>query len=411
MGVEVVDEVRRLPDGELLSRVKAFAGGARESAASLVAHLGELERRDLHLEAGYGSLFAFCRDALGLAEGDAYNHVEVARVARRLPAIVQRLAAGLSLATARMLAPFLTPENHEAVLDEARGKRRGQVEEIAARLWPQPDVPSSIRRLPPLGPSGIAPLSPDRYRLQVTIAGATLDRLRLAKDMLRHSVPSGDDSVILDRALAALLDDLARTKFAATDNPRPGKGAAPGSRHIPAEIRRAVWVRDLGRCAFVAKGGRRCDERALLEFHHVRPFADGGVPPWPTSSCAAGATTTTRLAPTSATGGRRSTGVPPARDNEPHGPSHLPRIPGPPSLRGRARAGSSGPAPGDRLSVLTAGPTPETNLDTWTFALQEGGSCSRNGPGPSSRPCPRPPWTSTSTASRPGRSSTPSGAG
>ena len=50
----------------------------------------------------------------------------------------------------------------------------------------------------------------------------------------------------------------------------------PDSRHVPAEVRRAVWLRDLGCCAFVGDGGRRCAERAFVEFHHVRPYAVGG---------------------------------------------------------------------------------------------------------------------------------------
>jgi hypothetical protein len=37
-----------------------------------------------------------------------------------------------------------------------------------------------------------------------------------------------------------------------------------------------VWVRDLGRCAFVAPDGRRCGERAFVQFHHVKPYAVGG---------------------------------------------------------------------------------------------------------------------------------------
>jgi 5-methylcytosine-specific restriction endonuclease McrA len=44
---------------------------------------------------------------------------------------------------------------------------------------------------------------------------------------------------------------------------------------VPAAVRRAVWNRDGGRCAFVGSGGR-CDESAFLEFHHVIPFAAGG---------------------------------------------------------------------------------------------------------------------------------------
>jgi len=123
----------------------------------------------------------------------------------------------------------------------------------------------------------VRPLSPDRYKLQLTISGDTLEKLRLAKDMLRHALPSGDDGALLERALDALLVDLAKKKFAATDRPRKSKPANPESRHVPAEVKRTVWVRDLGRCAFVGKKGHRCHERAFLEFHHVQPYAEAGL--------------------------------------------------------------------------------------------------------------------------------------
>jgi hypothetical protein len=209
----------------------------------------------------------------------------------------------VNVTTVRLLAPHLTAENHRRALESARGKRKLQVEEIAARLAPRPDAPAFVRRLPspttapalapaasaPAAPSipatpwpapahtgTVAALAPDRYRLQVTIDGDMLEKLRLAKDMLRHAVPNGADAAILDRALSALLSDLARKKFAAVDSPRSSPGTAEGSRHVPAEVKRAVWLRDLGRCAFVGEGGRRCGERGFLEFHHVKPYAVGG---------------------------------------------------------------------------------------------------------------------------------------
>ena len=72
-----------------------------------------------------------------------------------------------------------------------------------------------------------------------------------------------------------LIDDVARTKLAATDRPRRSGPTAPGSRHIPAGVKRAVWARDGGRCAFVGTSGR-CAEAGFLEFHHVVPYAAGG---------------------------------------------------------------------------------------------------------------------------------------
>src|SRR5881296_3910702 len=94
--------------------------------------------------------------------------------------------------------------------------------------------------------------------------------------MLRHAVPSGDLAEVFDRALTVLLEDLAKKKFSATEHPHPSRATAPGSRHIPAEVKRAVWLRDLGRCTFVGTNNRRCMSRGFLEFDHIVPFAVGG---------------------------------------------------------------------------------------------------------------------------------------
>ena len=78
-----------------------------------------------------------------------------------------------------------------------------------------------------------------------------------AKDILSHAVPSGDDAAILDRALTALLVDLAKKKFADTRKPHRSRPTKPRSRDVPAAVQRAVWLRDLGRCAFVGTSGHR----------------------------------------------------------------------------------------------------------------------------------------------------------
>jgi hypothetical protein len=212
------------------------------------------------------------------------------------------LAAGaVHLTTVRLLAPHLNPGNHCEVLESARGKTKPEVEKIVARLSPRPDVPPSVRKLPamatapppaqvlpaaapapaltlplPARPAVVAPLSPDRYKLELTIGDETLGKLRLAKDMLGHAIPSGGEAAILDRALTVLLEDLAKKKFADTRKPRPSRGTKPRARYIAAAVKRAVWLRDLGRCAFVGTSGHRCNERRFLQFHHLDPYALGG---------------------------------------------------------------------------------------------------------------------------------------
>jgi hypothetical protein len=310
---DILASLTRLSDAELVGQLKSLIARERDATAQIVVRLVELDTRDIHLREGYSSLYVYCRDALGLSEWEAYNRIEVARAARRFPVILDMLTKGsVNLTAVRLLAPHLTPSNHREVLESARGKRKPEVEEIVARLSPRPDVAPSVRKLPaprlelapapspaavaatpvaalpvpsrtalsatphPVGPAAVTPLSPDRYKLQLTIGGETLEKLRLAKDMLGHGIPSGDDAAILDRALTALLLDLAKKKFADTRTPRRSRGTKPGARDASAAVKRAVWVRDLGRCAFIGTNGHRCNERRFIEFHHVDPYVLGG---------------------------------------------------------------------------------------------------------------------------------------
>jgi hypothetical protein len=51
--------------------------------------------------------------------------------------------------------------------------------------------------------------------MRVTIGTETREKLRLAQDLLRHTIPTGDAAEVIDRALTALLEDLARKKCGA----------------------------------------------------------------------------------------------------------------------------------------------------------------------------------------------------
>ena len=239
-----------------------------------------------------------------------YNDSRHPSVARRYPMLLALLEEGaMTLTTITLVAPHLTDENQARVLESTRHKSRRDVERIVAELRPVSDVAPTIRKLPRAQVAGatmphslaavvpmaatehrllastpavhrpvIAPLAPERYRVQVTVSGETHDKLRRVQDLLRHAVPNGDPAEIIDRALSLLLDRLERDKCASTSKPQPSRNTeqVANSRHIPAAIRREVWTRDQGRCAFVGSRGR-CNERGCLEFHHVVPFAIGGA--------------------------------------------------------------------------------------------------------------------------------------
>jgi 5-methylcytosine-specific restriction endonuclease McrA len=136
-------------------------------------------------------------------------------------------------------------------------------------------MPAAMSSLPRVRAAVIVPLAPERYKIQFTASRETHDKLRRAQELLRHTIPDGDVSAVVDRALTVLVEQLERRQLAAAKGPRQPRPSSAGSRYIPAAVKRAVWSRDGGQCTFVGTRGR-CTERGFLEFHHIVPFAAGG---------------------------------------------------------------------------------------------------------------------------------------
>lgn len=115
----------------------------------LIAHLAEVQRRELFSDLGYSSLFAYCEGELGLTDAEAYLRMQVARAALRHPGILDRLKSRtLSLTVAATIAPVLTADNAHSVLDRAGGMTKVQAKELLADLRPRPTVQSGVRRRP-----------------------------------------------------------------------------------------------------------------------------------------------------------------------------------------------------------------------------------------------------------------------
>jgi 5-methylcytosine-specific restriction endonuclease McrA len=258
--------------------------------------------------------FSYLVHELNRSDDAAAKRIHAARAAHRFPALFEALADGrLHLSAVVMLAPHLTEETAEELIAAATRKTKSEIEQLLADRFPKPDVPTLLQALPPSsstsspeqhapGHTGdqpatmtahphapghiestgsrakVKPLAPQRYALQVTLDQQTHDDLRHAQALLSHRLPSGDVARVIGLALKALIHELEKRKFAATDRPRKGASCStPGSRHIPAHIRRAVWQRDGGQCTFVSAKGQRCPARHYLEFDHMDEVARGGV--------------------------------------------------------------------------------------------------------------------------------------
>src|SRR6267143_3694216 len=290
-----------LSNSDLLARTREIVEDSCRTEADLLLHLGEIDERKLYLERSFPSMFAFCVGELRFSEGATYNRILVARAAREIPAIIDAMRSGqVHLGGLRLLAPHLTAENHREVLAQATGKSKRDIEELVARLSPQPPVASSVRKVPARSPPptapglalpltaaagsatredhrpAVAPLSEDTYKVQFTADRAFREKLRQAQGLLRHRIPDGDLTSIFDRALDVLIEQVKKERFATGRKPQrdsPAPVEESSSRHIPDGIKRAVYERDGGRCAFTDADGRRCPETGWLEFDHLDGFA------------------------------------------------------------------------------------------------------------------------------------------
>jgi len=309
MITDATSELCQLADCDLLASVRRAALDERSATRHLIALLSELDARRLYLGEGFSSLFTYCTQALQLSEHATYNRIEAARAARRFPVIFELLEAGsVTLTTVRLVAPHLTEANHRALLERLHHKSKRDVELVIATLTPAPDVRSVVRKLraplparipevsdaanstvvevsmlrqntmpaaTPSRPAEVKPLAPERYKIQVTVSREAHDKLRRAQDLLRHVVPNGDPAIILERALDLLVADLERTRLCQTARSQPLRKSQRATRHVPAAVKREVWHRDGGQCAFQGAQGR-CAETGFLEFPHVVPYAEGG---------------------------------------------------------------------------------------------------------------------------------------
>ena len=118
------------------------------------------------------------------------------------------------------------------------------------------------------------PLTADLLRLHVNVSRRFMDKLEAARAALSHSHPNATNEEILEAGLDLLLQRQAK-RNGMTDKPR--EEAPPASPdHLPAHVKRAVWVRDGGRCQWAVNSGGICGSTLRVQFDHIVPRARGG---------------------------------------------------------------------------------------------------------------------------------------
>ncbi len=292
--------------------------------AEFLVAVADFDARRLWEELGYSSLFTFLHRELGLSKGAAFYRKTAAELVQRVPEIVGPLEDGrLCVTNIVELAKVLTPENRDEVLPRFFHRSKDEAREIVAELKPVEHAPlrdvvtalsaplalptepalkapatadpvacATARGLPAnlldaniLAPNvnaptsrverdSIDPLTAELRRLHITVSRRFVAKLEAARDALSHSHPGANMGELLEAALDLVLAQSAKRK-GLVEKPRRERRPAKFD-HIPAEVKRAVWVRDGGCCQWAVHGGGICGSRYRVQLDHIHPKALGG---------------------------------------------------------------------------------------------------------------------------------------
>ena len=203
-----------LSDEELVSRIASLCLEGRRLVARLLVYVIEVEDRGLDKTSACSSMWEFCTERLKMSEGETSRRLNAATLVRRFPSLLGRIERGeIHLSALRKLRPYLDEENVDAVLDEAKGKTRSQLDEMIARRFPRPNAPTIEM------PTRTEPLSPTAVLVQMTMTEGYAD-LKRAKELLGHCIPDGDTVKVIERALRTLIEDLEKDRRAKTSRRR-----------------------------------------------------------------------------------------------------------------------------------------------------------------------------------------------
>src|SRR5690606_12719200 len=109
-------DFRKQKNPDLLRILKQSVSDERKITTKILHALCEIEKRMLHAEMGYPSLYEFCVKELGYSEGSAYRRISAMRLLSSLPEDLRKetenkIESGkLNLSTVSSIQGFLRSE-------------------------------------------------------------------------------------------------------------------------------------------------------------------------------------------------------------------------------------------------------------------------------------------------------------
>jgi len=308
-----MSHLENLSNQQITNNLVALCQRERLLTVEVLKYLNEIERRQLHLQEGFSSMFSYCTEKLRYSESAANRRIRAARCLRDYPKVLELLEKGdISLSVLSLVAGRLNESNCSELLNAVTGKSRQEVEAYLARGQEQILVRESIKpivvrkvatvtqssdlfanatksqniRSGGRSENSSLPEQPkeeveERFELKFSVSRTTRKKIEKVQTLLSNKL-KGKCSLeaTLDELLDGFIERNCLQKKAEKKAERRVKSDKPipssVSRYIPSELKERVYQRDKGCCTFVGKDNRRCNSTWQLQLDHIKPFAVGG---------------------------------------------------------------------------------------------------------------------------------------
>lgn len=303
-GVSSAVNLAKISSHDLHRNVVSLAKREREITLEVLHHLREIERRSLYAERGYPSLFEYAVHELKYSQGAAHRRISSMRLLKEIPEIQEKVQNGeISLSTLSKAQSFFRQEKdllncRKEKIEILKVLENKSAREVDRELVSRSSNPQKLM------PERIRPVSETHTELKVLVEGDVLKDLEELKNLLSHARPHASLKELLSFAVRETVLRLRPKAPKQSQQPKQPKqpaeppklvptvetsvtsGKAGGlesqkskeeSRHISAQVKKAVWQRDLGKCTYVDPvSGRHCGSSHALEYDHIQPLALGG---------------------------------------------------------------------------------------------------------------------------------------
>lgn len=184
---------------QLESHLKNLVQQERELLHDIVLTIKEIDTRRYYIGLGYPSLFEYLTKSVGYSAGAAQRRIDAARLLKDVPVLAEKIQTGeihlnqvavlqKAIRQSQKEGKSVTKEQKAELIEMTAGKTHQQTEQLVAQSL-NLEISLQTKQIHQADES---------VRLELTLSKSQYEKLEKAKELLSHSVPTGNLASFLE---------------------------------------------------------------------------------------------------------------------------------------------------------------------------------------------------------------------